>query len=108
MIICIIATTAKEDVGTFNTIPFGGKSPAWKALLNFFTYPMRLASTSIFTTLRPPIHPPRASWRVPTIVPGRGSTMEPTKPSDITVIGEELVFIVIGGAQIGKVDLVPK
>jgi len=28
MIICIIATTAKEDVGTFDTMSFGGEPPA--------------------------------------------------------------------------------
>ena len=32
--------------------------------------------------------------------------MEPTKPSDIIVVRVKLVFIVIGGAQVGKVDLV--
>ena len=66
---------------------------------------MHLVPTSVFTT-RPASTPLCLARRTPTGIPGRGSTKEPTKPSDIVVVGEELLFIVIGGAQVSKVDLV--
>jgi hypothetical protein len=54
----------------------------------------------------PPPTPLRLARRTPTVVPRQGSATEPTKPSDIVIIGEELVFIVIRRAQVSKVDLV--
>jgi hypothetical protein len=54
----------------------------------------------------PPPTPLHLARRAPTVVPRRGSATEPTKPSDIVVVGEELVFIVIRRAQVRKVDLV--
>jgi hypothetical protein len=66
---------------------------------------MRLVPTSVFTT-RPAPTPLYLTWRDPTIIPRRGSTKEPTIPSDVVIVRVELVFIVIVGAQVGKVDLV--
>src|SRR5579863_5792836 len=105
--LCINAIIAKEDVaGT------AAPSSFTRCLL-----PERLCRTS------PPIqcvwHPRRSpqlfphphthlrlAGRAPTVVPGRGSTMEPTIPSDGIVVRVKLVFIVIGGSQVGEVDLV--
>jgi hypothetical protein len=62
----------------------------------------------LFPQLVPYPHTPlRLAGRAPTaIVPGRGSAKEPTKPSDVIVVRVELVFFVIGGGQVGKVDFV--
>jgi hypothetical protein len=66
---------------------------------------MRLIPASVFTT-RPAPTPLCLTRRTPTVIPGRGSTKEPTIPSDIFAVGVELIFIVIGGGQVSKVDLV--
>ena len=105
IIICLNVTAAECDIaGTFGPFSFT-RSPARTVLRNFSTHRMRLAPTSVFTT-RPPPTPLYLAWRDPTIIPRRGSTKEPTKPSDVVIVGEELVFIVIGGGQVSKVDLV--
>ena len=67
---------------------------------------MHLAPTSVFTVSQLGLHSPLPRPAYPTGVPGRGSTKEPTKPSDVVVVGEELLFIVIGRAQVSKVELV--
>lgn len=55
------------------------------------------------------LHPLRLTRDNPTnAVPGRGSTTEPTKPSDIVVVGVELVFFFVNGREVGEVNLVPQ
>ena len=71
----------------------------------FSTSPMRLVPASVFTT-RPAPTPLCLAWRTPTVIPRRGSTKEPTIPSDVFAVRVKLVFIVIGGGQVSKVDLV--
>ena len=107
LIFCLNVTAAEYDTaGIFGPFSFlRSESPARTALRNFSTHQMRLAPTSVFTTQSAPtaLYP---AWRDPTIIPRRGSTKEPTKPSDVVIVGVKLVFIVIGGAQVSKVDLV--
>jgi len=62
-------------------------------------------ASGTFTT-RPPPTPLYLAWRDPTVIARRGSTKEPTKTSDVVIVGEELVFIIISGGQVSKVDLV--
>ena len=105
--ICINAIIAKEDVAdTAAPSSFArGLQPErlcrTSPLIQCVWHPRR--SPQLFPYPRTPL---RLAGRTPTVILRRGSAKEPTKPSDGIVVRVELVFIVIGGSQVGKVDLV--
>ena len=96
------ATTAKGD-GAHIFAPPSSKGGLLHKRLRWIPPPHIDLRNSACTIQPTPVRPAR---RTPTVVPGRGSSKEPTIPSDSIVIREELVFFVVSSVQVREVDLV--